>query len=234
MDGKTLFLIPARGGSKGIPEKNVKELAGEPLIAYSIEYARRFSEDEHIYLSTDDVGIAGCAEALGLEVGPFRPSELAQDDTPMSQVVHHSLQVAKSRGHEYEFLCLLQPTSPLRYKRSMDAAFLAMTEDTELVIGVKEVESNPFYLLYEEDKDGRLSKALPGEFANRQSAPKLYELNGAMYLFRVKALESHSWINSFDSIKKVLMDPLESIDLDTPMDWAFCEFLIEHHWDPQR
>lgn len=226
----TLFLIPARGGSKGIPKKNIKHLNGIPLLAYTLQYARAFTSDEHIFLSTDDEEIAQCARQLGLEIDALRPVALAQDATAMSEVVHHALESMSAIGREYEYLCLLQPTSPLRYLSSLKAAYARMNANTDMVMGVKAVQHNPFYLLYEEDEHGSLKKALPGLYANRQSAPRLYEVNGALYLFKVSSLQSKGWSDRFDHIEKLVMDPMESVDIDGPIDWAYCEFLMTSHW----
>ena len=129
---RSLFLIPARGGSKGIPHKNIKELNGKPLIHYSIDIARAVADDEDICVSTDDEEIIKCVEQMGLKVPFVRPAELASDTATTSDVICHAINYYKSLGKEYDNVVLLQPTSPLRKAYQVKEAMELYTKAIEL------------------------------------------------------------------------------------------------------
>jgi CMP-N,N'-diacetyllegionaminic acid synthase len=222
-----LFLITARGGSKGIPEKNIKSLAGKPLIHYSIEIARNFVDDEFICVSTDDDKIIKAVETLDLKVPFKRPSELATDTAGSYEVIMHAIQYYAGQGIHFEKIVLLQPTSPFRTKDQIAEALALFNDDTDMVVSVKETKSNPFHLLYLENEKGFLEKVIEElHYDRRQAAPKVYELNGAIYVLNVRSLKEKK-ISEFTKIKKYLMSELTSVDIDTPLDWEWSEFLIE-------
>ncbi len=224
---KTLFVIPARGGSKGIPHKNIKPLGGIPLIGYSINMARRFADDADICVSTDDPEIVRTAEAMGLKVPFLRPAELATDKSGTYEVLLHALDFYKKRGVDYDTLVLLQPTSPLRKQSDVYRALKLYTPDIDMVVTVKEAASNPYYNCYEVDSDGflRISKG-DGCYTRRQDAPKAWEYNGAVYVINVVSLRKMP-LGKFAKRIMCEMDAASSIDLDTELDWLIAEKLLE-------
>jgi len=223
---KFLYLIPARGGSKGIPRKNIKPLGNKPLIAYSIETACQVASAEDICVSTDDREIISIAEKMGLKVPFVRPSHLAQDNTPTREVILHAIEYYAQQGKEYDTVVLLQPTSPFRHKTHIQQAIALFHPDMDMVVSVKETKANPYYILYEEDENGFLKKSKNGQFSRRQDCPKVYEFNGSIYVINVQSLKQYP-LHEFRRIKKYVMEKEYSVDLDDEMDWAFAEFLIE-------
>ena len=225
---KTLYVIPARGGSKGIPHKNIKPLAGKPLIGYSIDVARQLAADDDICLTTDDPEIASTAESMGLNVPFLRPASLATDTCGTYEVLIHALDFYRDRGIDYDTLVLLQPTSPMRTADDVRAALALYSPDIDMVVTVKEAASNPYYNCYETDNDGflHISKG-DGGYTRRQDAPKVWEYNGAVYVINVESLRRMP-LSAFTRRRMSVMPAERSVDLDTPVDWLIAEKLIEN------
>lgn len=225
----TLVIIPARGGSKGIPHKNIKPLNGKPLIYYSIDVARELVDDENICVSTDDPDIISCVEAYSLTVPFVRPAELATDKAGTYEVLLHALTYYETQGKSFNKVLLLQNTSPFRTAEHVKGALGLYTPEIDMVVSVKEVSSNPYYNCFEEDKDGYLhiSKG-EGQLTRRQDAPKAYEYNGAIYVINPKSLKSMT-LGQFTKRIKYLMDDLHSVDLDNMIDWKLAEVLLEEN-----
>ena len=226
--GKILFVIPARGGSKGIPGKNIKPLAGKPLIGYSIEVAREIAADDDICLSTDSVEIAKVAEEqFGLHVPFLRPSELATDRSGTREVLLHALDFYADRGIVYDTVVILQPTSPFRVAEDIRAAISLYTPDIDMVVTVKEAATNPYYNAFEPDEDGflHISKG-DGLYTRRQDAPKVWEYNGAVYVVNVNSLRRMNF-GQFPRRRMCPMPASRSIDLDTPTDWLVAETVMK-------
>lgn len=227
MDLNTLYLIPARGGSKGIPGKNTRPLGGKPLLHYSIDYARQFAPDADICLSTDDDRIIACAAEAGLSVPFVRPVELATDTAGSFAVMHHALDFFERQGRTFDVLVLLQPTSPFREKRYLDEMFSLLDAETDAVVSVKESKANPYFNLFEETDGKFLSLSKGTGFARRQDVPPVYAFNGSLYVFRVPALRKSTGFQDLKRIKKFVMaGERYSIDLDTPLDWLVAEELL--------
>jgi len=222
---KPLVLIPARGGSKGIPGKNIKPLGGKPLIQYTIEAARALFSDEIICVSTDDAKIRETVVALGLHVPFLRPDELATDTAGSYEVMLHAINYYENKGYMPDVLVLLQPTSPFRSSKHIERALALYRNDIEMVVSVKETTSNPYYVLFEENGDGYLEKSKEATFTRRQDCPTVWEINGAIYVINVESLKSKN-ISNFKRILKSPMDAADSVDIDTPLDWDFAEFLM--------
>ncbi|MGM9841617.1 MAG: cytidylyltransferase domain-containing protein [Candidatus Limisoma sp.] len=224
---KTLYVIPARGGSKGIPHKNIKPLAGKPLIGYSIDVARQLADDADICLTTDDPEIARTAESMGLNVPFLRPASLATDTCGTYEVLIHALDFYRDRGIDYDTLVLLQPTSPMRTADDVRATLALYSPDIDMVVTVKEAASNPYYNCYETDSDGflHISKG-DGGYTRRQDAPKVWEYNGAVYVINVESLRQMP-LSAFKRRRMSIMPAERSVDLDTPVDWMIAEKLIE-------
>ena len=225
---KTLYVIPARGGSKGIPHKNIKSLAGKPLIGYSIDVARQLAADDDICLTTDDPDIAATAESMGLNVPFLRPASLATDTCGTYEVLIHALDFYRDRGIDYDTLVLLQPTSPMRTADDVRTALALYSPDIDMVVTVKEAASNPYYNCYETDNDGflHISKG-DGGYTRRQDAPKVWEYNGAVYVINVESLRRMP-LSAFTRRRMSVMPAERSVDLDTPIDWLIAEKLIEN------
>lgn len=227
----TLFLIPARGGSKGIPGKNIKPLAGKPLIHYAIDAARALTTDEHICLSTDSDEIRAAAQTHGLHVPFLRPSELATDDASSYPVMLHALDHYAQQARAYQKLVLLQPTSPFRTAEHIRGALALFQPGDQCVLSVTESHANPYRTLYEPDSQGflALSKQPPNgqPIRRRQEAPPAYEANGAVYVFDVTALRQQQELFYMQRIRPYVMDAQSSLDLDTPLDWQLAELILQ-------
>lgn len=222
---KPVVLIPARGGSKGVPGKNIKKLNGKPLIWYTLEAARSCFGDEYIRVSTDDVRIKDAVEDLGFRVGELRPAELATDIVDTYQVAMHVISEVEKSNYYPDTLILLQPTSPFRNSSHISDALKLFNENLEMVVSVKEAKSNPYFTLMEEDEEGWLKKSKNGNFSRRQDCPKIYEYNGAIYIVKIAALRLFNF-NQLTKIKKYVMDDISSLDIDTPLDWDYAEFVL--------
>lgn len=223
----TLYVIPARGGSRGIPGKNIKPLAGKPLIAYSIATARALAPDTDICLSTDDPKIAAVAEAMGLRVPFLRPDCLATATSGTYGVLLHALDHYAARGKHYDRLVLLQPTSPFRTADDVRQALALYTDDVDMVVTVEEAATNPYYNAFEADESGYLhiSKG-DGMLTRRQDAPKVWQYNGAVYVINTASLRAHTSFGQFARRKMCPMSHDHSLDLDTPTDWLVAETIL--------
>ena len=228
MDNKILFIVPARGESKGIPKKNIKKLSGKPLLHYSLEFSRLFVYDIDICLTTDSLEIIDCAKEINYEAPFLRPSELATDNIGSFDVLKHAINYYDSKGVFYDIVVLLQPTSPFREKRHLEEALNFYSPDLDMVVSVSETGSNPYFNIFEEDLNGYLKKSKGDKsILRRQDAPLVYELNGSIYIINVNSIRLKSGFKDFKSIKKYLMTPFYSVDIDNMLDWQWAEFLIE-------
>ena len=215
-----LYIIPARGGSKGIPRKNIKPLCGRPLIAYSIDVARAAgAADDHIILSTDDAEIADVGRSLGLAVDYIRPAELATDTAGSREVMLDVMAWADARGLDYDCVVLLQPTSPLRTADDVSRALALYTAEVDMVVTVCLAAANPYYNLFETTADGFLTISKgDGLLTRRQDAPRVWEYNGAVYVINVASLRQMT-LGEMPRRRLCEMDATHSVDLDTPIDW---------------
>lgn len=222
---RPLIIIPARGGSKGVPGKNIKLLNGKPLIQYTIEAALEVFDQEQIIVSTDTEGIKAVAEQLGLNVPFLRPSELATDTASSRDVILHAMDYFSSNmSWSPDAIILLQPTSPFRQGSHIEAALTLYNSSLDMVVSVKETASNPYYVLFEEDEHQFLRKSKSSTAKRRQDVPKVWELNGAIYVINPNSIK-HKEIGQFDKVIKYEMDAFSSIDIDTPLDWQIAEVL---------
>ena len=153
---KVLVIIPARGGSKGIPRKNIKLFNGKPLIYYTIDCARAVCPDEDICVSTDDSEIISVVEQYGLKVPFVRPAELATDTAGTYEVLLHALDFYEKQGKHYDVVMLLQNTSPFRTAEHVKDALKLFNSEVDMVVSVKESSANPYCNLFEEDSNGHL------------------------------------------------------------------------------
>jgi len=215
IENKTvLAIIPARGGSKGVPRKNIREVAGKPLIAWTIEEANKSQYIDRLVVSTDDEEIAGIAIKWGGEVPFLRPAELARDDTSGILPVIHML---KTIQPAYDLVVLLQPTSPLRTVEDIDGAVVLMiNQDANACVSVVEPDKSPYWM-YSLDGGGHLVPLLEGNYACRQDIPLIYALNGAVYVAVCTVLEQAKTFIVPNTIAYI-MPKLRSLDIDTEMD----------------
>lgn len=221
---KPLVVIPARGGSKGVPGKNIKKLGKKPLIHYTVEAAREVFQDKVICVSTDDLKIKSCVEETGLRVPFIRPSELATDNAGTYDVLLHAIAYYKNHDYYPDTLILLQPTSPFRTALHIQQALALYDGECDMVVSVKETKSNPYFTLYEKSADGYMAKSKQGDFSRRQDAPSVFELNGAIYIINIKQLLQKP-MNKMEKVIMYLMDEMHSHDIDTPLDWMVAENL---------
>ncbi len=229
MNSNILYIIPARGGSKGIPGKNIKELGGVPLVCRTISQARALTTDEHICLTTDSPQIRAVAEAHGLHVPFLRPAELATDQSPTRDALLHAVEFYTSQGRRYDTIVLLQPTSPFRTPGQIaEAVALYRRLTTEgkkpdMVVSVKPAAANPYYDIFEADETGTLhvSKG-SGTITRRQDAPQVWQYNGAIYVINTESLQREP-MGAFARKIPYVMDAASSADLDTIEDWNAAE-----------
>ena len=227
---KVLGIITARGGSKGIPRKNVKLLAGKPLIAHTIETAKESGVFDRIIVSTDDAEIADVAKQYGAEVPFMRPSELAGDSTPTLPVLVHALKWLKeNESYEPDAVMLLQPTAPLRKPEHIREAVELFTKSgANSVVSVSEVPGhhNPHWQ-FNLDNEQRISiftgEAFSDIIKRRQDLPKTYTRNGAIYLFKTSLLFAATPSFYGNDIRAFLMDEASSVNIDTPADFQEAE-----------
>lgn len=221
---KILYVIPARGGSKGIPHKNIRPLNGKPLIYYSIDVARQLTTDDHICVSTDDEKIIRFVENYGLKVPFKRPCHLATDTATTNDVLLHAINFYESKGIVYDLVVLLQPTSPLRKAIHVEEALSLYTDSLDMIVSVK--ESHAVSVICKENEDGFLEFCHNQTALRRQELSSYYEYNGAIYIINIKRLKEKS-LSGFTIKMKYLMDEISSIDIDTMVDWKISEIFID-------
>lgn len=219
---EVLALIPARANSKGLPGKNTRNLAGKPLIAWSIEAANRSQLVDMTVVSTDSIKTAKLAKSLGANVPFIRPAELALDDTPGIDPVLHATQMIPG----YDILVVLQPTSPLRTTQDIDAAIQYLQEsEADFCISVTRSKIHPNWL-YSKNSDGFLSRYEDdSQETHRQSLTSLYAPNGAIYIARTEKLLEHESMLGPRTVAYEMSD-VTSWDIDTLFDFRLCEWLL--------
>jgi len=237
-DSAKLALVPARGGSRTIPRKNVRPLAGRPLIEYVLEAIIGSDAVDRTVVSTDDEEIAAVARGAGAETPFLRPAELSGDDVSGIAVVEHALHwLAEEEGYEPEFVLLVQPTEPFVRPQQIRAAFELLVErGADSAITTVEVPRNfhPFHVRTADD-DGFLAFERPDEHAahpTRQSDPPRYAF-GNLYWFRREAFLAERQVEPGRRVG-LPIDPLSALDLNTEEDWRLAELLAAHADDPRR
>lgn len=224
-----LALIPARGGSKGIPKKNIKPLLHKPLISYTIESAKQSRYIDRVIVTTDDAEIARISREWGAEVPFMRPKELAADDTPgIAPVLHALTWLEKEEGFAPGYVVLLQPTSPLRNTDDIDRAIETLfAQEGTTLISVSESKDHPFWM--QTIEEGCLKPFMDADVKNkyyrRQDLPKVYRFNGAIYMAGTEYLLANQ---SFFSERTVpyLMPRERSIDIDDAVDFQLAELIL--------
>lgn len=227
-----LYLIPARGGSKGVPDKNIRSLGGMPLIEHSIRTALLVAPDARdVVVSTDSEKIARASLAAGARVPFMRPAELATDTASSRDVILHALDTlsGENGGEGYDTVVLLQPTSPFRNPRDIEKALSLFTRETpDMVVSVKPAATNPYYNAFETREDGSLAISKgDGLFTRRQDAPKVWEFDGSIYVIDAAALRRHPSLARMPRILPVENTAPYNIDIDTELDFLLAEKSLE-------
>lgn len=222
----TIATICARGGSQGVPGKNIRMLHGKPLIVHTIDQAKACRGIDGIYVSTDSADIAKVAETAGATVPFLRPAELATSSAPKVPVIDHMLRFLQGQGLSIDAIVDLDPTSPLRDVADIEQCMALLDADTDLVITGYEAEKNPYFNMVERKPDGNIGLVKPptGVVTGRQGAPEVFSMNASIYVWRPEALARGIWQNR---LKLHVMPRERSVDIDSELDFFFVEKLME-------
>lgn len=223
-----LAIIPARGGSKGVPNKNIKEISGKPLIAYTIEAAQKSEIFDKIVVSTDSEQIAEVARQYGAEIPFIRPAEISGDMVSSDDVILHAISFLKGQAMRFDEVCKLQPTSPLRKAEHLREAYALFRErKADFLVSVCECEHSPLWagmigedLRIDNFIDEKVKRAC------RQDLPNYYRLNGAIYMAK-----TNSFVQKKDFLGKngiaYIMEQEASVDIDSELDFLIAKQLLE-------
>ncbi len=226
---RVLGIIPARGGSKGIPRKNIRLLAGKPLLHYTAEAALASRRLVRVILSTEDQEIAQVGRACGLEAPFLRPAELAQDDTATLPVLQHAVKELEKAGERYDAICLLQPTSPFRRPEDIDGCLALLAETgADSVVTVLPVphEHNPHWVYFRNERGFlQLSTGEDAPIPRRQLLPPAFHREGSVYVMRRDVLMGQNSLYG-SKVSGFLIESSRSINLDTLEDWQRAEAVL--------
>jgi CMP-N-acetylneuraminic acid synthetase len=223
-------LIPARGGSKGVPRKNIRLLGGRPLLEYTAKAALAARRLSRVVLSTEDPEVADVGRRCGLDVPFMRPSDLAQDATPSLPVVQHALQWLEDHGDRFDAVCLLEATTPFRGADEIDECVALLQESgADAIVTVRRVpdDFNPHWT-YGRDEEGylHLSTGEPTPVTRRQDLPLVYHRDGSVYVTRRDVVVDRNTLYGDRLVGYVVADERPWLNIDTPEDWARAEELI--------
>lgn len=222
---KVLVIIPARGGSKGLPGKNILPFAGKPLIYHSIDVARTILTDTDICVSTDCPDIIATVEQYGLHVPFTRPAKLASDTATTNDVVVHALEFYKEKNINYDVVVLLQPTSPLRTTKQVQEAISMLDQNCDMVTSVK--ESHAAAVLCHKNEHGFIESSLAKGATRRQDVKTAYyEVNGAIYVIKTTAIIELDLSNITKNTMYIMPDA-NSIDIDNILDLKIAEYIFK-------
>lgn len=228
-DLKILALIPARGGSKRLPGKNIKDLCGKPLIAWTIEAALKSKYLDSVVVSTDCSEIADISKKYGAEVPFIRPETIALDTSSTLDVVKHCIDFCKSKNNEFTHILLLQPTSPLRMTEDIDCSIdLLLKKKAKAIYSVCETEHSPLWsntLPEDNSFDDFLRPEVNGK--RSQDLPKYFRLNGSIYLVDITELLKVDSLNTVTPSYAYIMDRKASIDIDEDLDFKVAEAIMK-------
>lgn len=221
---KVLAFIPARAGSKGIKNKNIIDLAGKPLISYTIEAAKKSKYIDRVIVSTDGEKIANIAKEYGAEVPFFRPKELAEDNSNVITSIIYTIDELKKINQNYDIIILLQPTSPFRNEYHIDEALeMLINNNLSSVLSVCETDKNPT-LIRKIDKDNNITPLIQTNISLRQEMDKYYILNGAIYINYIKDISTDRYLK--DNEYGYIMDKYNSLDIDDAIDLEIANIYI--------
>lgn len=226
-DLRVIAVIPARGGSKSIPKKNIRPLAGKPLLAWSIEAAHAVPEIDRNIVSTDDAEIGGVAREFGAEVY-VRPGALATDKAIVIDALRHLIGILQREGEQADIMVLLEPTCPLRAPADIRECIIKLvSEKLDSVATFKPAELNPHRAWRVEDGVPRPFISGTDPWKPRQELPPAYQLNGAVYAFRTARLPADSSSLLFGQSGAIVMPPERSIDIDRELDLIVAEAILK-------
>lgn len=225
-----LITLCARGGSKGIPGKNIKTINSIPVLVYSIRHAKAFAEkfNADITISTDDEAIRSVATSNGLHTGYVRPADLSNDQTGKIETIAGVLEYEESsRQKRYDFILDLDVSSPLRNIQDLASAFERITADqkAQTLFSVNKANRNPYFNMVEIQDNGYYSQVKKGGFLTRQSAPEVFELNASFYFYRRTFFDGGN-TSAISERSLIYVMPHICFDLDHPIDFDFMEYLI--------
>jgi CMP-N,N'-diacetyllegionaminic acid synthase len=225
-DHSIVCVIPARGGSKGLPGKNIKMFCGKPLIAHTIEQAKQSRYIDRVIVSTEAEEIARISLEYGAEVPFIRPIELARDSSSTVDVLLHAINWLECKEqYAFDILVLLHVTTPLRKVEDIDNSITLMVEENaDNVFSVAEAHRNPYFNMVEEGSDGFVRLVKEGCFSTRQAAPKVYDMNAAIYVWWKNVLKEEKNI-FLKKTKAYVMTKERSTDIDDDLDFRIAEFL---------
>jgi CMP-N,N'-diacetyllegionaminic acid synthase len=228
MNSHLLCTIGMRGGSKGVPDKNLRNLFGKPLMAYTIEQALQSKLFEHIVVSTDSEEIAKTARGFGAETWFLRPSEMATDNASKLPAIRHALLESERHfGHEFDVLVDLDVTSPLRLIEDVTGAHEQFVrEDADILVTASPSRKSPYFNMVE-NVNGliQLVKPLDKPIERRQDAPQVFDMNASIYIWKRKALLQNDTLFT-EKTALFIMPEERSVDIDTELDWNIVEHLI--------
>lgn len=226
---KILAIIPARGGSKGVPRKNIKLLNGKPLISYSIRAALKSKFIDRVIVSTDDKEIAEVAKRYKAEVPFLRPAELAQDTSPTLPVLQHAINFLKNEeNYKIDFVVLLQPTTPLMLASDIDSAIEKLVQTkTNSCVSVCEISERPEWMYVFKGSKIKPFIQINEKTGRRQDLPKTYRLNGAVYVIKKDVLMKKNKIIDKDNLSAIIMPIERSVDINEPVDFPIIEAIIK-------
>jgi CMP-N,N'-diacetyllegionaminic acid synthase len=223
--GKSILaVIPARGGSKGVPRKNIRMLGDKPLLAWTIEEAKKSAYIDRLILSSEDEEIIEVAKRYGCDVPFVRPAELAKDDTPGIDVILHAIEQVSG----YDYVVVLQPTSPFRMVKDIDGCIQhCIINKANFCVSVAEAGENPYWMFSMENGQ-TLQPILENvdKYYQRQSLPTVYKLNGAVYVADIVHLKKHRSFFTEETIGYI-MPGERSMDIDTLEDYLYAQFLVD-------
>jgi len=223
---KTYAFIFARGGSKGVPDKNIKEMCGKPLIAHSVEIAQNIDVIEKIFISTEDENISRIASAYGVDIIQ-RPKSLAQDDSSEWLAWQHAINWLEKRDDSFDVFLSLPTTSPLRKKKDVTSCLDALDNESDVVIGITKANRSPWFNMVKQDKNKNLQLIIKEnkEVHNRQEAPSAFDMTTVAYVTTPKFIKNSKGIFDGD-VKGIEIAPERAIDIDSELDFEIAEFLM--------
>jgi N-acylneuraminate cytidylyltransferase/CMP-N,N'-diacetyllegionaminic acid synthase len=226
---RVIGTICARGGSKGLKDKNIRKIAGKPLIGFTIDFLKKWGKANRIVCSTDSEKIASIAKKFGAEIPIFRPIKLATDKASKINVIKHIVKYCEDQeDNKYDIIVDLDPTAPLRKLRYLNEAFKKfITSDADNLYSVNQARKNPYFNMVELNNKGYAQLCKKSNVVRRQDAEKVYEINASIYLYKRDFLLK---TNTLHSDKTIIyeMPVISSCDIDSELDFLFVEYLINN------
>jgi CMP-N-acetylneuraminic acid synthetase len=223
---RTFAFIFARGGSKGVPGKNIKEICGKPLIAYSIEIAKEIKSIAKIFVSTEDDNIATVAKKFGADIIP-RPHGFAKDDSPEWLAWQHAIKWLREKGESFDIFVSLPTTSPLRNKKDITQCLSSLDEKADMVVGITEATRSPYFNMVRKNDNGFIDILVKNDnhYTRRQETPAIFNITTVAYVSRPDFIINSMGIFA-GQVKGVEISAERALDIDTELDFEIVEFLM--------